>query len=219
MLAILHISDLHFGRHDDEIFKDKRALAQSIVNTIDAKVADATNKLLVVSGDLVWGGNPGAYPEANAFIKELCSLWKVNAENIVICPGNHDVAHDMPSDVFGPIDRLIFELTHNSDLMFKDQNCLYLPTAEADFVVINSAFHHNHTYGLADIRTLPKFRPSTKVKVAVIHHNLLGIRDDDTSTLRNAYLIKMCNQLHIDLEAEYVRKLRINEPRFRNFEA
>ncbi|MGO9244361.1 MAG: MazG nucleotide pyrophosphohydrolase domain-containing protein [Verrucomicrobiia bacterium] len=33
------------------------------------------------------------------------------------------------------------------------------------------------------------------------------------------YLIKMCNQLHIDLEAEYVRKLRINEPRFRNFEA
>jgi NTP pyrophosphatase (non-canonical NTP hydrolase) len=31
------------------------------------------------------------------------------------------------------------------------------------------------------------------------------------------YLLKMCNQMGIDLEAEYLKKLRLNQKRFRKF--
>lgn len=49
---------------------------------------------------------------------------------------------------------------------------------------------------------------------------LLTMRQDIAEELADVfiYLIKICNQLDVDLEKEFIRKLEINEKRFKHYE-
>jgi len=188
MLAILHITDLHFGKQSEEIFRNKPDLAKSIVRAITPNVAGATSKVLVVSGDLIYKGSKSvnAYPEARIFLQDLCRLWEVETNQTIICPGNHDIVKGR-TDPFAPINDVIFALSRRSALLFKDQTSVCVATPEADFLVINSAFRRNHEYGSVDLDSLACFPVSIKPRVAVLHHNLLGVLEKDSSAVRNAY--------------------------------
>lgn len=186
MLAILHITDLHFGKQAEEIFTDKQDLANSIAAAVARNCRGAKHKLLVVSGDLVYQGNPHAYTQAKLFLEDLCKAWRTQPEELLICPGNHDIVHAQ-ADVFAPINAAINDLTHRPSRTFKGQTSLCVATPAADVLLINSAFHAKHEYGLVDPGHLPKFPRSDKPRIAVVHHNLLGVSENDPSTIRNAY--------------------------------
>jgi 3',5'-cyclic AMP phosphodiesterase CpdA len=186
MLAILHITDLHFGKQAEEIFPDKLDLAKSIAAAVVTNCRGTERKVLIVSGDLVYNGNSGAYYQAKVFIEDLCKAWGAQAEETLICPGNHDIVHSQ-SDVFAPINTITYDLTHRESRTFINKTSICVNTPEADFLVINSAFRRDHKYGSVDIEHLAKFNNSAKPRIAVLHHNLIGICESDTSTIRNAY--------------------------------
>jgi 3',5'-cyclic AMP phosphodiesterase CpdA len=73
MRTIVHLSDLHFGRHDPELVRP----------LIDAVRAHEPH-LVVVSGDLTERARPGEFAQARAFLDELRFPQ-------VVVPGNHDV--------------------------------------------------------------------------------------------------------------------------------
>ncbi len=73
MRRIVHISDLHFGRHDPPV---ERALCESIM-------ADAPS-LIVVSGDLTQRARADQFAAARAFFAKL-------PFPKLIVPGNHDM--------------------------------------------------------------------------------------------------------------------------------
>lgn len=72
-MRILHLSDLHFGRHDD-------AVVRSLENEIKAQEPD----LVVVSGDFTQIGSPGEFQKAREFLDSLPAPF-------MAVPGNHDV--------------------------------------------------------------------------------------------------------------------------------
>lgn len=72
-MKIVHISDLHFGRHDPE-------LAESLAADIEAVAPD----LLVASGDFTQIGSHTEFAAARAFIDQL-------ALPFIAVPGNHDI--------------------------------------------------------------------------------------------------------------------------------
>lgn len=72
-MRIAHLSDLHFGKHDEK-------LAEGLA----AEVAGQTPDLVVVSGDFTQRGNASEFEAARAFLEKL-------GLPFFAVPGNHDI--------------------------------------------------------------------------------------------------------------------------------
>jgi 3',5'-cyclic AMP phosphodiesterase CpdA len=72
-MRIAHLSDLHFGRHDE-------AVVEALVPELDRQRPD----LVVVSGDFTQHGTENEFEVARAFVRSMTSP-------VFAVPGNHDV--------------------------------------------------------------------------------------------------------------------------------
>jgi 3',5'-cyclic AMP phosphodiesterase CpdA len=72
-MRIAHLSDLHFGHHD-----------QSVVESLAADIAGQRPALVVVSGDFTQRGLPEEFAAARAFLDTLPAP-------VFAVPGNHDI--------------------------------------------------------------------------------------------------------------------------------
>ena len=76
MTRIVHLSDLHFGAHDER-------LVEAVAHDIDALGPD----LLVISGDFTQRARTEQFKEACQFLEEL----RDHGHEVLGVPGNHDV--------------------------------------------------------------------------------------------------------------------------------
>lgn len=72
-MRLVHLSDLHFGHHDD-----------AVVETLAAEIRSQTPDLVVVSGDFTQIGSRKEFERARAFLDTLPAP-------VLAVPGNHDV--------------------------------------------------------------------------------------------------------------------------------
>ena len=89
---ILHLSDLHFGAGPDgdpgaDAKRWYGQLADDLIGELSCQRLDG----LVVSGDIGNFSEPGEYSAAEWFIKTLCGKFGLEAGQVVIVPGNHDL--------------------------------------------------------------------------------------------------------------------------------
>ena len=76
MARIVHLSDLHFGAHDDRL-----------VDAVETAVADLKPDLVVVSGDFTQRARTEQFKEACRFLERL----RDGGHEVLGVPGNHDV--------------------------------------------------------------------------------------------------------------------------------
>jgi 3',5'-cyclic AMP phosphodiesterase CpdA len=76
MARIVHLSDLHFGAHDDRL-----------VEAVETTVADLKPDLVVVSGDFTQRARTEQFKEACRFLERL----RDGGHEVLGVPGNHDV--------------------------------------------------------------------------------------------------------------------------------
>lgn len=72
-MRLVHLSDLHFGRHDDDV-----------VRSMEAEIAAQRPDLVVVSGDFTQIGSRAEFAKAREFLDTLPAPY-------IAVPGNHDV--------------------------------------------------------------------------------------------------------------------------------
>jgi DNA repair exonuclease SbcCD nuclease subunit len=187
MIAILHVTDLHFGKRSVEVFSNKPELARSIAAAVTEPWQEAQERLLVISGDLVYQGNVAAFEQARQFIEALREVLELERDHVIICPGNHDIVHG--EDPFGPLNRLIHRVTLQAHRTFANRTSFFAPIGGIEALVFNSAHTGNHEFGLVDLApgALPELKDPQGLRIAIVHHNLLGIYERDESALRNAY--------------------------------
>lgn len=83
MIRIIHVSDLHFGRHSDNATEK----TSKLLNLIHSKYFSDPNTYLLLTGDIINGEEPfEVSTEWETAYKELQKFDK----KIVIAPGNHD---------------------------------------------------------------------------------------------------------------------------------
>jgi 3',5'-cyclic AMP phosphodiesterase CpdA len=88
MRTIVHLSDLHFGRVDQQ-------LIEPLIKTISEIKPD----LVAVSGDLTQRARSRQFVEARAFLDAL-------PEPQIVVPGNHDIPlHNIFARFLGPLDK------------------------------------------------------------------------------------------------------------------
>jgi 3',5'-cyclic AMP phosphodiesterase CpdA len=84
-MRIVHLSDLHFGRHDEKL-----------AGGLAADVTGQDPDLIVVSGDFTQVGNADEFAAARTFLDSLTAP-------VFSVPGNHDIpVHDLLKRFFDP---------------------------------------------------------------------------------------------------------------------
>lgn len=193
---ILQISDLHidnFAQGDinpDEIRKLACAEACNIVPNTESLA-------LVFCGDAIYKGHSQNYPSVQLFLQNMTSAFSKKVE-ICLCPGNHDICSD-ESCHFEGFNRLAWNLIQDEECLFAfDKTVVTRTILDADFVLVNSAYHRDYTYGQVNINHLEYSLDMSKspTKIIVVHHGLIPIDPSDKSTIANACDVLMLAVSH-----------------------
>lgn len=91
-ISWLHLSDLHLGR---DIYNETVVIEKLLT---DIKEQIKTNQIkldfIFITGDLTFSGQKDEFKYVEEFLNKLSAVCQVSKENIILVPGNHDVARN-----------------------------------------------------------------------------------------------------------------------------
>lgn len=195
-IHIFHLSDLHLDA------KDSTYLVRSLKRNLLAQIQSAgtASTILVCTGDLTFQGSAKGLNLAKDFLLELLKEGSLDPKNLILCPGNHDMilGQDLPLKEF---DSISYALRHDHLFQFSKKSVLASTINDIHFLVLNSSYRFDHAYGFVDLERARNVISQDACgfegayKIAILHHNLLGVFEQDSSTLRNAYsLLKLLDE-------------------------
>jgi 3',5'-cyclic AMP phosphodiesterase CpdA len=151
MRTIAHLSDLHFGRHDQEV-------ALQLLNCLCEDRPD----LIVVTGDLTQRGRHWQFAAARDYLEKL-------PKPMIVIPGNHDVPlYDVAQRFIGGLARYRRYISRESQPFFADEEIAVLGLNTARSATFSNG---RLSYAQADaIRAVFSEVPPERLKVLAIHH-------------------------------------------------
>lgn len=196
--TLLHLTDLHFGQQSGQHFPTPDRLANELLHCLQGVSPTPKCIFAILSGDLVYQANADQYKVARMFVDQLASKLSISREQIVICPGNHDIC--AAPDQFTHIDKMIFSVCGLEARTFTNRPGWSQIVAGLELVVINTSYHFDRSFGLVDEGHLPRLGEKRHPRVLVCHHNPISIYRSDASSIRNAiHLLHYCTEYKIDL--------------------
>ena len=167
MPRIAHLSDLHFGAHDDRL-----------VAAVEERIHEAKPDLVVISGDFTQRARTDQFKQACAFLERLRDA----GHEVLGVPGNHDVP------LYDVLRRFLSPLTRYR--RFIDETlCPFHEVTGAAVLGINTARSLTFKDGrinenqIAFIRdSFARTRPQA-VRILVTHHPLFSLPVSDADEL------------------------------------
>jgi predicted MPP superfamily phosphohydrolase len=90
--VILHLSDLHFIKHNHKAtIARNQNIQKDLIQRLKELPAEWKPNIICITGDISDKNKRGGYEQAQVFITSLMSELDLSPENLVICPGNHDI--------------------------------------------------------------------------------------------------------------------------------
>jgi 3',5'-cyclic AMP phosphodiesterase CpdA len=151
MRTLVHLSDLHFGRVDQELLGPLRELVERIAPTV-----------VVVSGDLTQRAKSEQFEEARAWLDTLPGPQ-------IIVPGNHDIS------LYNVFRRFVLPLERYKRYITEDLDPVYVDD-EVAVLGVNTARSLTWKDGRVNKEQVEKIRatlaglPPEVVRVVVTHH-------------------------------------------------
>ena len=163
MARLVHLSDLHFGAHDDE-------LVAAVGNSVDQLKPD----LVVISGDFTQRARTEQFKDACEFLERLCAA----GHEVIGVPGNHDVP------LYDVLRRFLSPLTRYR--RFIDETlCPFIELPGVAVFGINTARSLTFKDGRISeeqvefIRETFSRTPAESFRVLVTHHPLFALKVGD----------------------------------------
>jgi 3',5'-cyclic AMP phosphodiesterase CpdA len=159
MARLVHLSDLHFGAHDDRL-----------VEAVEARVDELKPDLIVISGDFTQRARTEQFEQACQFLDRL----KGKGHEVLGVPGNHDVP------LYDVLRRFLSPLTRYR--RFIDESlCPFHEVPGAAVLGINTARSLTFKDGRINQKqvefirdTFARTRPDT-LRILVTHHPLFAL--------------------------------------------
>jgi 3',5'-cyclic AMP phosphodiesterase CpdA len=188
MPRIVHLSDLHFGAHDDRI-----------VAAVEREVAAANPDLVILSGDFTQRARTEQFQEACRFLERLRDA----GHELLAVPGNHDVPlYDAFRRFLSPLGRYkkYIDDTLCPVHRLKGVSVLGLNTARS--LTIKDGRINNEQIDF--VRRHFAEVPQGDLKLLVTHHPLFALPVSDEGILgrpigRQELALDVVNELGIDL--------------------
>jgi 3',5'-cyclic AMP phosphodiesterase CpdA len=157
---LVHLSDLHFGAHDEEL-----------VEAIERKANELKPDLIVISGDFTQRARTEQFKEACLFLEHL----RDSGHEVLGVPGNHDVPlYDVLRRFLSPLARY---------RRYIDETlCPFIELPGVAVLGINTARSLTFKDGRINkdqvqfIRETFSRTPSEAVRILVTHHPLLALK-------------------------------------------
>jgi 3',5'-cyclic AMP phosphodiesterase CpdA len=159
MTKLIHLSDLHFGAHDDRL-----------VAAVEARIEEAKPDLVVISGDFTQRARTEQFEEACQFLERL----KDAGHEVLGVPGNHDVP------LYDVLRRFLSPLTRYRRYI-DDSLCPFHELPGAAVLGINTARSLTVKDGrinedqVAHIQQTFARTPVETVRILVTHHPLFAL--------------------------------------------
>jgi 3',5'-cyclic AMP phosphodiesterase CpdA len=151
MRTLAHLSDLHFGRVDEQL-----------IEPLISAVAEVNPDLVAISGDLTQRARSRQFREARAFLDAL-------PQPQIVVPGNHDVPlHNVFTRFLQPLDKYKRHITDDLQPVYVDE--------EIAVVGVNTARSLTFKGGRINEDQLARIREelcgadSEVIKIVVTHH-------------------------------------------------
>ena len=151
MRTVIHLSDLHFGKVDQD-------LLAPLVKTVNALAPD----VVVVSGDLTQRARTAQFLAAGAFLARL-------PRPHIVVPGNHDVPlHNVVNRLFRPLEKYRRYIESNLSPTFIDSEIAVLGLNTARALVVKSG--RVNEAQIESVREAFAQVGEEVIKVVVTHH-------------------------------------------------
>ena len=188
-MKIFQISDLHL----DENFKmeEYSDMLEEMANIIEHESKEMKNIYIVCCGDIVNKGDPKEYGiSAISVFDFFKDKLKDKTIEFICVPGNHDLCNNEF------VDFQTFFSRCNKGIDFNTNNVSIYETPSLDYLLLNTTFHKDITYGNIDLIKLKEHLTKTSKPVIIImHHTLMSRYSNDRSQITNAY--EFLKQLHL----------------------
>src|SRR3954452_20590812 len=160
MTRLVHLSDLHFGAHDE-------TLVEAVEQSVDALKPD----LVIISGDFTQRARTEQFREAGAFLERLRDA----GHEVLGVPGNHDVPlYDVLRRFLSPLARY--------RRVIDDTLCPFVELPGVAVLGINTARSLTFKDGRLSVEQVEFIRetfartPQDAVRILVTHHPLLALK-------------------------------------------
>lgn len=151
MRTLVHLSDLHFGRVDEQL-----------IDPLIAAVTEINPDLVAVSGDLTQRARSHQFREAREFLDRL-------PQPQIVVPGNHDVPlHNVFTRFAQPLKKYRTFVTDDLHPFFVDDEIVVLGVNTARSLTIKGGRINEQQ--IAVVRERLCAYPDQLVKVVVTHH-------------------------------------------------
>ncbi|HYD33790.1 MAG TPA: metallophosphoesterase [Methylophilaceae bacterium] len=169
MTSVIQISDTHFGTEQPQVVD---ALAQL--------VHEQSPELVVVSGDITQRARRAQFRAAKVFLDSL------DARNMVIIPGNHDIPlYDVFTRAFRPYAKFAREFGQELEPEYESEGLLV--------ITVKTTRRYRHVDGevsMKQIERVAKRLISAKpqqLRIVVTHQPVSVIRPEDEENLLNGH--------------------------------
>jgi 3',5'-cyclic AMP phosphodiesterase CpdA len=157
---IVHLSDLHFGAHDDQL-----------VEAVDAQVDQLKPDLVVISGDFTQRARTEQFKEACQFLEAL----RERGHEVLGVPGNHDVPlYDVLRRFLSPLARYRRFIDANLSPFIELPGVAVLGINTARSLTFKDGRINKEQVDF--IRETFARTPSESMRVLVTHHPLFALR-------------------------------------------
>ena len=159
MPRLIHLSDLHFGAHDDRL-----------VAAVEARITEENPDLVVISGDFTQRARTEQFKEACRFLERV----REGGHDVLAVPGNHDVP------LYDAFRRFLSPLTRYRRYI-DDELCPIHELSGATVLGINTARSLTFKDGRVSREQVGFIResfartPSEAMRILVTHHPLLAL--------------------------------------------
>jgi 3',5'-cyclic AMP phosphodiesterase CpdA len=186
MARLIHLSDLHFGAHDERL-----------VEAVAARVDDEKPDLVIVSGDFTQRARTEQFEQACAFLERL----RDGGHEVLGVPGNHDVP------LYDVLRRFLSPLTRYRRYI-DDTLCPYHELPGAAVLGINTARSATFKSGKINgeqiefVRQTFERADSSLTRILVTHHPIFALPTGDGvgEPIKNQDdVLKMIGELGVDL--------------------
>ena len=159
MPRLIHLSDLHFGAHDERL-----------VAAVEARITEENPDLVVISGDFTQRARTEQFKEACRFLERV----REGGHDVLAVPGNHDVP------LYDAFRRFLSPLTRYRRYI-DDELCPIHELSGATVLGINTARSLTFKDGRVSREQVGFIResfartPSEAMRILVTHHPLLAL--------------------------------------------
>jgi len=94
MPTILHLTDIHFGREEDNSTEqtERKICLDSLLSELNKLEASWKPSIICITGDIGWRGCATDYSAARKWLDKLLRICGLTYNELIVCPGNHDVS-------------------------------------------------------------------------------------------------------------------------------